>query len=189
MKPDESFKFDPAQFVASFAEAVKSEGLDSTRLTVPTIATKTVEPPTEIPRELVIVGDGSKHAQWDAPPLRDLFRGSQKPPGDMAHYPPEYVPLFAFIERHAVNICDAHGDKTDGEFEEWYSNLRRRPDGRSLGVCHDQLWRVLAVLLAMRPTSQAEYEAVVGQLAISARRFRMGGHASRNYVDYLRQMF
>ncbi len=37
----------------------------------------------------------------------------------------------------------------------------------------------------MRPTSQAEYEAVVGQLALSAGHFRMG-HSSRNYIGYLR---
>ena len=35
---------------------------------------------------------------------------------------------------------------------------------------------------------QAEYEAVVGQLALSAGHFRMG-HSSRNYIDYVRQTF
>jgi hypothetical protein len=183
MKPD--LTFNPHEFVASLAEAIKAEGLDGTKLTVPCPKTGKAEDGEPIPRDLAIVSDGAKLAQWNVPPMRTLLRGSQPAPADISHYPAEYVPMFAFIEKHVLTLCDVFGDKTDGEFEEWYSNLRRRPDGRSLGQCHDQLWRVLAVLLAMRPTSQAEYEAVVGQLALSAKHFRMG-FSSRNYIAYLR---
>ncbi len=42
-----------------------------------------------------------------------------------------------------------------------------------------------ATLFSFQP---AEFEGVVGQLAISARRFGMGP-ASRNYIAYLRKMF
>ena len=185
MSPRAIFEFDPQDFVPSLAEVVKSAGLDGRKLSAP-CPERPRGTTLPLPRELVILHDQTKSGDWQNPALRSLFRGSQVPPADMQHYPPEYVPLFYFIENHVLTICEVHGDKTDGEFEEWYSNLRRRPDGRSLGECHDHLWRVLALLLAMRPTSQAEYEAIVGQLARSASHFRMG-HSSRNYMDYLRQ--
>jgi hypothetical protein len=187
MKKDAPFDFDPANFVPSLAEVVKSGKLDGFHLTAP-CPDRGPTSANQLPREVVILHDRKNLAQWDAPPLRTLFRGTQRPPPDLAHYPEAYMPMFHFIEMHVVTLCDAHGDKTDGEFEEWFSNLRRRPDGRSLGEIHDHLWRVLALLLAMRPTSQAEYEGVVGQLALSASHFRMG-HGSRNYMDYLRQTF
>ena len=135
-----------------------------------------------------MISGSKKTGQWEAPPLRTLFHGNQTPPADLSHYPPEYVARFWFIERHVLGYCDTLGDKTYGEFEEWFSNLRRRPDGRSLGEFHDRRWRVLALLLALRPTSQAEYEGLVGQLALSAKHFRMG-HASRNCLGYLRGQF
>jgi hypothetical protein len=182
------FEFDPAQFVPSLAAAVQGAGLDGRRLNAACLAPKMSSPGATRPREELVLEDGKNHATWQAPPLRMLFRGDQLPPPDIHKYPPVYVPLFYFVEKHVLTLCRAYGDKTDGEFEEWYSNLRRRPDGRSLGPCHDQLWRVLALLLAMRPTSQAEYEGVVGALAGSASCWRQG-HASRNYVTYLQQTF
>jgi hypothetical protein len=178
---------DPASFVPSLAEVVKTERLEARKIRVAT-SMPVKDASLTLPRACVFIGDGEKMAKWVSPALRSLWRGSQPAPADIAQYPPKYVPMFFFIESHVLGMCEAFGDKTDGDFEEWFSNLRRRPDGRSLGPCHDQLWRVLALLLAMRPTSQAEYEAVVGQLARSASAFRMG-HASRNYVDYLHENF
>jgi len=188
MKTDDLFKFDPANFDPSLVEVVKASGLDGRKLTAMCPESSRLHAGATLPRERVLLHDGAKAAHWMAPPLRTLPRGNQVPPSDIDHYPPEYAPLFFFVEKHVLTLCDAYGDKTDAEFEEWYSNLRRRPDGRSLGECHDQIWRVLALLLAMRPISQAEYEAIVGQLARSAGHFRMGP-ASRNYMDYLRKTF
>jgi hypothetical protein len=74
------------------------------------------------------------------PTLRELFRGNRAPPPDMDHYPPEYTPLFYFIETHFLTLCDARGDRTDQEMEEIYFMLRRRPEGRSLGASHDFMW-------------------------------------------------
>lgn len=184
MKPDR-LEFDLKDFEPSLAEVVASKDLRADRLTVGCVGGP---PALALPRENVMLSDGQHLAEWNAPPLQSLFRGRQPAPSDMKSYPPEYVPLFAFIEEHVLLVSGTLGMKTDGEFEDWYSNLRRRPDGRSLGEFHDHLWRVLALLLAARPTSVAEYEAVVGRLAQSARAFRMG-HSTRNYIDHLKQMF
>ena len=94
------------------------------------------------------------------------------------------LPLFYYFERHMVTFCGGFGDKSDQEFEEAYSNLRRRPDGRSLGPLHDFAWQVGAVMLGTRVISQAEFEGVVGALAASARRWAQRP-ISRNYIGYL----
>jgi hypothetical protein len=103
----------------------------------------------------------------------------------MDHYPPEYVPIFYFVERHLLTICDSLGDRTDQEIEEIYSLLRRRPDGKSIGPVHDALWQTAAMVLGTHPLSQAEFDAIFGALARSTRCWGWGV-VSRNYVAYLR---
>jgi hypothetical protein len=67
-----------------------------------------------------------------------------------------------------------------------YSMLRRRPDGRSLGAVHDFLWQVAALLLGTRRLSGAEFEALVGALERSTRKWAMRP-VSRFYVAYLHE--
>jgi hypothetical protein len=138
-------------------------------------------------RNSIVVDDGGHTAFWDAPSLRELFRGSVTPPS-LEKYPPEYVPCFAFYEEHFLTVCEALGDRTDQEMEEVYAMLRRRPDGRSVGVFHDFMWQVSALLLATRPLSAAEFEAIVGRLERSARNWALRP-VSRNYAAAVREMF
>ena len=134
----------------------------------------------------VPVHDGNKLVHWQVPALGDLCRGSKIPPPDMDHYPDEYALHFFFIEKHVLTVCDAKGDRTDQEMEEIYSMLRRRPDGRSLGAVHDFLWQVSALLLGTQVLSAAEFEALVGALERSARKWALRP-VSRFYVAYLHQ--
>jgi hypothetical protein len=67
---------------------------------------------------------------------------------------------------------------------EIYSTLRRRPDGRSLGLVHDYMWQAAAIVLGTLPLSQAEFEAILSRLERSCRTFRMSP-GSRNYVATL----
>jgi tetratricopeptide (TPR) repeat protein len=134
------------------------------------------------------VHDGEKMARWQVPTLQELFRGNRTPPPDMDHYPDAYAPHFFFIENHVLTLCDAMGDRTDQEMEEIYSMLRRRPDGRSLGATHDFLWQVAALLLGTQVLSGAEFEALVGALERSTRKWALRP-VSRFYVDYLRKTF
>ena len=137
-------------------------------------------------RHSVPVIDGEHVALWHVPTLAELFRGSQKPPPDMDHYPEDYTPHFFFIESHVLTLCAAKGDRTDQEMEEIYSMFRRRPDGRSLGAVHDFLWQVAALLLGTQVLSGAEFEAMFGALERSTRKWALRP-VSRFYVAYLHQ--
>jgi hypothetical protein len=136
-------------------------------------------------RHRVTLSDGSKPIQWTVPSLRELFRGDRLPPPDLNHYPPAYVKYFFEIERPLLMVCDAIGDPSDQEMEEIYSNLRRRPDGRSLGPMHDFVWQCAALMLGLYVVSEKEFEGVLGQLARSASGFALKP-VSRNYLGYLR---
>lgn len=80
---------------------------------------------------------------------------------------------FYFIEEHVLTLCAAKGDRTDQELEEVYAMLRRRPDGKSLGMVHDFLWQVAALLLGRHVLSEAEFEAIFGQLERSVRHWAL----------------
>mgnify|MGYP001586641263 CR=1 FL=1 len=169
----------------SLEETVKANGLNMAKLTVGLKLAG--DKPDLSARDEVMIYDGTKGALWKVPSLRALFRGDKVPPEMPNEPPPAYIPLFFFIENHALTFCDGLGDKTDGEFEEAYSNLRRRPDGKSFSDLHFFLWQVAAGLLGRRPTSAAEFDGIFGRLTQSARTFRMGV-VSRNYITVLRQL-
>jgi hypothetical protein len=140
-------------------------------------------------RNIVLVGDGRTVIDWQVDSLRALFRGDRQPPPDseMAHYPALYVPFFYRIEYNVYRYCRTIDlNPVDAEFVDLYSQMRRRPDGRSLGPLHDVIWQSAALILGRNPWSEAEYTAVLGQLARSARHFKVGP-ASRNYIEYIRR--
>ena len=166
---------------------VESEGLNPDKLTVALLADDRGNMRVQ-DKHSVPVYDGNKMALWQVPALVELFRGSQTPPPDMDHYPEEYCPHFFFIENHVLTVCAAKGDRTDQEMEEIYSMLRRRPDGRSLGALHDFLWQVAALLLGIQVLSGAEFEALIGALERSTRKWALRP-VSRNYVAYLHKTF
>jgi len=162
---------------------VESKGLNSERLTV-ALETDDRGNIRLQDRHSIPVYDGKNFVRWQVAALGELLRGNRTPPPNMDHYPEEYCPHFFFIENHVLTFCAAKGDRTDQEMEETYSMLRRRPDGRSLGIVHDFLWQVAALLLGTRVLSQAEFEALLGALERSARKWALRP-VSRNYVAYL----
>lgn len=166
---------------------VESEGLNPDRLSV-ALETDDRHNFRVLERHSVPVCDGEKIARWPVPALQELFRGDRLPPPDMSHYPKEYCPHFYFIEKHLLTVCAAKGDRTDQEMEEIYSMLRRRPEGRSLGSVHDFLWQVTALLLGTHVLSGAEFEALVGTLERSTRKWGLRP-ISRNYAAYLHRTF
>jgi hypothetical protein len=172
--------------IPSLKLAAEQAELNTTRLTValPIYEGKTARIEN---RNSIVIDDGEHTAFWDAPSLRELFRGNVTPPS-LEKYPPEYVPCFSFYEQHFLTACEALGDRTDQEMEAVYAMLRRRPDGKSTGVLHDLMWQVSAVLLATRPLSGAEFEAIVSRLERSARTWALRP-VSRNYIAAVREMF
>lgn len=174
----------PLVLIPSLRDAIAAHGLSAGGLSVALEADNCGHIRVQ-GRRTVPLSDGKKLGPWSVSSLRELFRGNKSPPSDMDHYPPDYCGHFFFIEEHLLTVCDAMGDRTDQEMEEIYSALRRRPDGRSLGPVHDFLWQVAALMLGRHALSQAEFEAIFGQLERSARKWALRP-VSRNYVEYLR---
>jgi len=108
--------------------------------------------------------NGEEILVWQVPTLRELLRGNRAPPADMDHYPPEYTPLFYFIETHFLTLCDGGVTGRTLEMEEIYSMLRRRPEGRSLGASRDFMWQVAALLLGTHVLSEAEFLGICAAL-------------------------
>jgi hypothetical protein len=173
--------------VPALRQLVEAGGLNPDKLSV-ALETDNHRNIRVVDKHSVPVTDGEKMVGWQVPTLAGLFRGSRTPPSDMDHYPQGYTPHFFFIENHVLTLCGAKGDRTDQEMEEIYSMLRRRPDGRSLGAAHDFLWQVAALLLGTQVLSAAEFEALIGALEGSARKWALRP-VSRFYVANLRKTF
>ena len=173
------------EFHPLFAGFVKKNELDWTHLAVAFRIGTTNKKILMEDRHQIWIEDKEKKALWVAPAIGQLFRGDRAAPPDIRHYPPGYVEIFYLIERHLLSICDAMGDVEDDAFVEIYSTMRRIPDTKSMGHIHDIVWQCAAVALAMRPLSQAEFEAVLGQLSWSIRWWRTS-YTSCRYISYLR---
>lgn len=168
----------------SLEAALATSGMDPARVG---LAVPLDDNPTGRARGDLFLVAGEDFATWSVSSLTSLFRGKRTPP-DMTEYPPEYVPAFYLIERHLITVAGMGRAPTDAELEEAFGNLRRRPDGRSLGPVHDALWQASAFALGRFVLSEAEFGAVVGRLSRSARRWKLGP-TSREYVGYLRRTF
>jgi hypothetical protein len=171
--------------VPSLSAVVEAEGLDSQRM-LGVALPEGGQPAVSADKHQIPISDGEKVGLWAAPPLAEMFRGDKQPPSNMNRYPPEYVPHFYFVEQQVLLLCQVQGDRTDQELADLYAELRRRPDGRSLGKAHDFLWQVAALLLGTRALSQAEFEAIFSTLHHSAKTWSIRP-VSRNYVAFLRK--
>lgn len=136
--------------------------------------------------EIFLIGSANQFGSWQVESLSSLFRGTVSPP-EMKDYPVEYIPVFACIEQHVLLMAGAR-TPTDGEMEEIYSNLRRRPDGRSMNPTHDVVWQIAAYTLGRYPLSAAEFDAIFTRLVKSVRSWKLGP-STREYLGGLRQMF
>lgn len=176
----------PIDLIASLGELMKQERLDVQKLTV-AVRTDANRRIHIRDRHEIFLFDGKQGAVWQVPSLRELFRGNKAPPADIEQYPTSYARAFFCIEKHVLTLCDAEGDRTDQEIEPVYSALRRRPDGKNhLGSAHDLLWQAAALMLGLHRLSGAEFEAIIGALERSVRRWALRP-VSRNYVGYLRE--
>lgn len=121
------------------------------------------------------------------PSLRELFRGDLDPGELDAELPPEkYHELIELFEHQWLGwvkqgILDI---PRDVEMYDCYSNLRRRPDGRSLGLMHDVLWQSWVYLAATIVVSEAEFVSCMTRVQRSASTFRTS-IASTNMYDNL----
>lgn len=172
------------QFVPDLRELINHHGIEPSRLSLAIQVTASTIPAFD--RHLVAVSDGKNMAKWPVPSLRALFRGQKVPP-DLTRYPPEYVPLFFASEGSVANLFRQTSPRSDQEMEEIYATLRRRPDGKSLGVFHDCVWSIAAFFLGRYVVSQAEFEAIFQQLSVSTRRFALQPQSYR-YAEYIDEL-
>lgn len=173
------------RFVPGLREELEQHPLDLDRMIRAAVPvedpSKTPKPvPKAIARNVLYLTDGKDFCVWTPESLQSLFRGDKQPPV-LGDFPEEYEPELIILETHVLEITSSFGPPRDEEMKEIYSNLRRRPDGRSLGFVHDHMWRAAAVMLGTRPLSKAEFEAIMSRLERSCRTFAMGP-TSRNYA-------
>lgn len=133
----------------------------------------------------LLVGDGVVEVRLK--PASELFTGTTAPP-DFSRGPTrEYAAFFWTIEGTALDYCQTTGQmETDEEFHRLYRLLSRRPDGRDAHPLFSYIQAAARLYLSLRDASRAEFEAVTGRLALSARHFSMGP-TSRNYIETLRR--
>jgi len=182
--------FDVRQFVPDLRAVFEQKPNDPAKIIKVGVAVKepgetTVLTPAGEDRSLFALFSGEEVWQWKTESLRLLFRGD-KQPLDLGDHPAAYNDSFFLLDWHALEISEAFGDRRDVEMKEIYSTLRRRPDGKSLGFVHDYMWQAAALVLATRPLSQAEFEAIMARLERSCRTFAMGS-TSKNYIATLKR--
>ena len=95
-------------------------------------------------REDIEIVYGGKVIKWRNDSIRALFRGNRIPP-DLEQFPPEYQFFFFRIEQ-PVATFSKHQELAlnDAAFEEIFSAMRRRPDGRRINLMHDLIWQAAA---------------------------------------------
>lgn len=141
--------------------------------------------PAQPPRDLIHLTNDQNSVDWEVKSLALLFRGNKKPPEFRSGPPPlEYTNTFMFLEWQLIAYGRKMGFPRDAEFEEVFSLLRRRTDGKSTGALHDFVWQTAALVLAFYPLSKDEFEAIVNRLERSARTFKTYA-TSHNYMETL----
>jgi hypothetical protein len=184
--------FNAEDFAPSLREEFDAQPLDLKKIILVAIPVKDPAehqgfvPALKDRRELSLT-DGKNVCFWETDSLRALFRGSRQPPV-LGDYPEAYEDSFTLLDLHALEIAKFSGDWRDAEMLEIFSTLRRRPDGRSLGLVHDYMWQAAALVLGTRPLSQAEFEAIMARLERSCRTFELGP-GSRNFIAALRSTY
>ena len=176
--------YNPDQFCPEFRDLCLKEGIVFNKDTVAIAMLPVVDPhqrpfavPIQSDRCEVAVKVLDKVMVWRASSLRALFRGDAQPP-HLGDQPQAYQEGFALFDAHLADYSVTAGCPRDAELEQVFAALRKRLDGRSLGCLHDQFWRVSSLLLATRPLSQAEFEAIMARLERSARTFGQGSTSS-----------
>jgi hypothetical protein len=160
--------FNVGDFAPSLRQAVEEQSFDLKKMIQVALPVKDPDPPAKPvaglkDRREIYLTDGEKSCLWKTDSLRALFRGDKRPPvlGDC---PKAYSGVFMLLELHVLSLSRFIGDRRDAEMEEIYCCLRRRPDGKSMGLAHDYMWQAAALTLGTRPLSQAVYEAIMARV-------------------------
>lgn len=139
--------------------------------------------------EIPVESTDYNHVVVTCKKISALFAGSKTPPSFSEGPTPEYKAFFVTIELAAANFCAVNGKlERDREFEELFQHLRRRPDGTHRNPLFSYLQAAVRVFMSLQDTSQAEFEAVVDRLRLSAKHFAMSA-SSTNYCETILDTF
>lgn len=130
---------------------------------------------------VLTVGTEANELSTALKPCSELFTGDRQPPSLEGEPPDEYLDFFVILESTLARACalDGHA-QTDDEVERLFRYLKKRPDGVDRNPIFAVLQQAARLYMSLRPTSRAEYEAVMDRLSRSARTFSLG-KGSRNY--------
>ena len=170
----------PADYFAALAEGEPIDPL-SVRVAIRVDAQGVVQP-----LDPAVVGVNSNRglivSTHALPPLRSLFRGDRKAFEDRRAPPDDLLTVFHTIEGTLAEWCVLSKTRVrDEQFAQLYSELRRRPDGRG-GPLFQYARAAAQVALLLRPTSEAEFDAVLRRIERSTRTFS-DGPMSTGYLE------
>jgi hypothetical protein len=179
-------------FIPSLKEAFERNPLNmNSLLRVAMPIANPDEHPNYVPnlkdRRQIGISDSKEVCFWEVDSLKSLFRGDKQPPF-LGATPQCYEDIFPIIDLHIIELGNFFGSPRDAELRDIFSALRRRPDGKSLGVSHDYLWQAVAFILGTQPLSQAEFEAIMARIERSCRTFE-DGVSSRNFSQSLQKLY
>ena len=133
------------------------------------------------------VGDPTTEVELHVPSLRALFRGDVKPEKIDKNPPIRYQHIITTFELRWVGLVRNGIVRIprDIEMHRYYSELRRRPDGKSIDVMHRILWQIWGFLAATMDISEGEYNAILTKLIHSASIFKTSIASANMYANLL----
>lgn len=140
--------------------------------------------------DVVPIGLGGRAIPARLGSIAALFKGDRRPPR-FDHGPtPEYALFFLAIESTFASCAPYLLPRpTDQEIERLYRRLRRHLDGAADDApVLTYLRAAVRLYMSLADVSRAELDAVLNELARSARRHATG-HASWGYVTLLEDLF
>lgn len=134
-------------------------------------------------RESLWLIAGKQRECWVHSSLAALFRGAQRASAPVSREDALYTPFIAMIEPLLLEYDATVRPPCDDDLRPCFMQLRKEPDGESLGVLHDILWQGCCLALAKYPYSQEQFEAV---MMYFIRKTSATKQDEPDYIDILR---
>ncbi len=137
--------------------------------------------------QLMVEVDGNTPFMVSFPSIRDLFRETSFSLDDDDES--LWNSFKSSVDQSLISAVDHFGVScpSDNDLMEIFSAMRRRPDGRSLGLAHNLVWKGAMRFLLEYECDQKAYEAFFQLLEHEAKIFR-NGYNSYIYIEFSRSL-